>query len=319
MKVAAALLIAMLTGWTADALAAPCPCRDFFVGEPMPFIAEGIARDTATGRVFVASVATRRILAIRDGRAREFARLPGEYSPFGIAATGGKLWVSAAVVRQAVDHDGPSALIALNLADGKIADVYRVPDDGRHVLNDVTVAPDGTVYTSDALDGSLYLLAPGAGALTRLGPRKLFKSPQGMAISSDGKSLLVIDYPLGPVMLDLATATATPLKIPEGVNAKGIDGLARLGDGSFLASQNGTKEPQILRLTLSPDWAELRAQDVIAADDPAVADPSLVLADESGAYVVGVSQWGSHGKDQKQPTKPVKPWRIVKLQLNSRR
>ena len=55
--------------------------------------------------------------------------------------------------------------------------------------------------------------------------------------------------------------------------------------------------------------------DVIAADDPAVADPSLVMADASGAYVVGVSQWRSFGKDQQAPTKPLQPWRIVKLEL----
>ena len=315
MKLAASLLIAILTGWATDAFAGPCPCSDFFVGKPAPFIAEGITRDPATDRIFVAGVASRRILAIHDGRAREFARLSGDYSPFGITVAGGKLWVSAAVVKQGVDHEGPSALIALDLADGKTRGLYPVQDDGRHVLNDVTVAPDGTVYSSDALDGSLYALVPGASMLTRIGPRKLFKSPQGMVVSADGKSLLVIDYPTGPLKLDIATATAAPLKIPEGVNAKGIDGLARLRDGSFLASQNGTKEPHILRLTLSPDWSELVAEAVVAADDPAVADPSLVAADDSGAYVVGVSQWGSYGKDQKQPTKPLLPWRIVKLDL----
>ena len=90
-----------------------------------------------------------------------------------------------------------------------------------------------------------------------------------MALSADGKSLLVVDYALGLTRLDLATATFTPLKIPDGVNAKGIDGLARLPDGSFLASQNGTKEPHILRLMLSSDWSELRSAELIAADDPA--------------------------------------------------
>ena len=148
-----------------------------------------------------------------------------------------------------------------------------------------------------------------------LGPRKLFRSPQGMAVSADGKSLLVVDYALGLTKFDLATAAFTPLKIPDGINVKGIDGLARLIDGSFLASQNGTKQPHILRLTLSPDWSELLQQDVIAADDPAVSDPSLVLADDSGAYVVGVSQWSSFGATQ-APTKPLQPWRIIKLALN---
>ncbi|HEY2837448.1 MAG TPA: hypothetical protein VGI89_12825 [Rhizomicrobium sp.] len=311
---AALLMLALVTGWASAALAAPCPCADFFIGDPTPFIAEGIARDPATGRVFIASVASRRIVAVQNGRARDFVHLPDSYSPFGIAVGKEKLWVTAAVIAQGAGHDGPSALLAFDLG-GKIAGTYPVPDESRHALGDLTIAPDGTVYISDGLDGSLYMLSPGGDALKRLGPRKLYKSPQGMAVSADGKSLLVVDYALGLTRLDLATAAFTPLKIPEGVNVKGIDGLARLPNASFLASQNGTKEPHILRLTLSPDWSELLSADVIAADDPAVADPSLVLADASGAYVVGVSQWSSFGATQ-TPTKPLQPWRIVKLDLS---
>jgi len=310
MRAFAAFLL--LIGMGSSAAAAPCPCTTFFTGDAKPFIAEGMARDPASESFFVAGVAARRIVEIQGGRARDFAHLPDNYSPFGIAVAKQKLWVTAGVVAQGEGHDGPSALIVFDL-QGKVIGTYPVPDEGRHVLGDLTVAPDGTVYISDGLDGSLYSLAPGAHALTRLGARKLFKSPQGMALSADGKSLLVVDYALGLTRLDLATAAFTPLKIPEG-NVKGIDGLARLPDGSFLASQNGTKEPHILRLTLSPDWSELRSADVIAADDPAVTDPSLVLADASGAYVVGVSQWGSFGQGQ-APTKPLQPWRIVKLDL----
>lgn len=309
MKAIAAFLFLAWMG--SEAAAAPCPCTTFFSGAAQPFIAEGVAR--AGDRFFVAGVAARRIVEIRSGHARDFARLADDYSPFGIAVADGTLWVTAAVVAQGAGHDGSSALIAFDLHGQRIA-TYPVPDQDRHALGDLTIAPDGTVYVSDGLGGAIYVLRPGASALTRLGAPKLFKSPQGMAVSADGRSLLVVDYALGPTRLDLATATFTPLKIPDGINVKGIDGLARLPDGRFLASQNGTKEPHILRLTVSPDWSQLLSAEVIAADDPAVADPSLVLADHSGAYVVGVSQWGSFGETQ-TPTKPLQPWRIVKLDL----
>ena len=314
MRVVAALALLVLAGWTTEAAAA-CPCTDFYTGDAKPFIAEGIARDTATGRFFVAGVAARRIVAIQNGQARNFARLPDDYSPLGIAVAGGSLWVTAAVVPQGAGHEGPSALIAFD-PGGKVKTVYPVPDEGRHVLNDLTFAPDGTVYTSDAREGSLYRLIPGASALTRLGPRGLLKSPQGMAVSADGHFLLVADYSLGLVKVDLATAAFEPLQIPADVKVKGIDGLARLADGSFLAIQNGLAEPRILKLTLSPDWSQILLLDVLAQKDAAIADPSLVTADDSGAYVVGVSQWGSFGQDQQTPTKPLQPWRIIELELN---
>ena len=47
-----------------------------------------------------------------------------------------------------------------------------------------------------------------------------------------------------------------------------------------------------------------QALETVAENDAAVADPSLVMADRSGAYVVGVSQWASFGKDQQTPTAP---------------
>jgi streptogramin lyase len=313
MKAMAAIAALMLAGWVTQA-AASCPCANFFTGDAKPFIAEGIARDSVTDRFFVAGVAARRILAIRNGHAREFAQLPDEYSPLGIAWADGSLWVTAAVIPQGAGHEGPSALIAFD-PGGHVKAVYPVPDEGRHVLNDLTFAPDGTIYASDARDGSLYRRTPGASALTRLGPRGLLKSPQGMAVTGDGHFLLVADYSLGLVKVDLATATFEPLKIPADAKTKGIDGLAQLADGSFLASQNGLAQPRILRLVLSPDWSQLLSLEVVAADDAAIADPSLVMADSSGAYVVGVSQWASFGQDRQTPTKPLQPWRIIKLEL----
>ncbi len=319
MKMTIALLAWMLAGPMADAVAAPCPCTNFFTGDAKPFIAEGIARDAASGRFFVAGVAARRIAAIKNGDAHDFISLPDDYSPFGIMVSGRSLWVTAAVVQQGAGHDGPSALLDFDLRNGRLKGTYPVPDAGQHVLNDLTAAPDGTIYASDALDGSLYRLAPGAQTLTHLGKPGLLKSPQGMAVSADGKSLLVADYSLALVKVDLTSGEFVSLQAPDGVNAKGIDGLMRLADGRFLASQNGLRNPRIVTLTLAPDWSQLVTLDVVAADDALVADPSLVAADASGAYLVGVSQWGSFGQNNQTPTKPLQPWRIVKLDIIPRR
>ena len=129
MKAVTAFVLLTLAGWATKAAAA-CPCTTFFTGDAKPFIAEGIAHDAATARFFVAGVAARRILAIRNGRARDFARLPDDYSPLGIAVADGSLWVTAAVTPQGAGHEGSSALIAFDLG-GKVKGVFPVTDEGR--------------------------------------------------------------------------------------------------------------------------------------------------------------------------------------------
>jgi sugar lactone lactonase YvrE len=171
-----AVLGIVAIGWATQASAAPCPCQTFFAGEAKPFIAEGIPRDAATDRFFIASVATRRIVTVSDGRQSDFAHLPGDYSPLGIGLSGGTLWVTAATLPQGAGHDGPSALIALDKSDGHVRQVYSVQDTGKAALNDLAFAPDGTVYASDSLSGALYRLSPGAPALVRLNVG--LKSPQ---------------------------------------------------------------------------------------------------------------------------------------------
>src|SRR5215469_12175462 len=136
-------LLVVLVGWATNAFAVPCPCADVFVGRNIPFIAEGITRDANMDRLFVASVATKRIVTIRDGQQRDFVHLPNDFSPLGIAFANKILWVTAATLPQGAGRNGSSALMAFDLS-GRLKNSYPVPDDGFHVLNDLAFAPDGT-------------------------------------------------------------------------------------------------------------------------------------------------------------------------------
>ncbi len=294
---------------------AACPCETIFRGTAAPFIAEGLARDA--GRLFVGGVAARRIVAITNGQATDFvSRLPGFYSPFGMVAdkARGILWVSAAVLAQSdgatKDTLDASALIAFDLARGALRRVY--PLGGTHDLGDIALAPDGTVYVSDSLEGSLFRLAPNGAALQRVGPAGMFASAQGMAVSSDGKHLLVADYEMGLLRVDLATQTLHAIAIPGTVTTIGIDGLARLANGDFVATQNAFQSARVLRLHLLHDWSALQSATVLAANAPDVADPTLVVADGDGADLVGISQWATFG-DGPKPAHTLPAWTIARV------
>jgi sugar lactone lactonase YvrE len=295
-----------------------CACSIVFQGTSEPFIAEGLAPDGK--RLLLSSVAQRRIVAIADGRETDFVtQLPDAYSPFGMVADAKRntLWVSAASVPQGGSADtDKSALIAYDLATGSLRKIY--PASGKLDFGDIALAPDGAVYVSDSLEGSLFRLLPGAAELERVGPAGMFSSAQGMAVSTDSKQLLVADYEMGLFRVDLQTQQMKAVRIPQTLTTLGIDGLAHFPDGSFVATQNGIAAPRIIRFRLTADWSALRSLTTLATNAPPIADIALIAADGNDVLAVGVSQWSAFESDKQAPAHPVPPWVIVRIGYSSR-
>ena len=101
---------------------------------------------------------------------------------------------------------------------------------------------------------------------------------------------------------------------------KGIDGLALPARWQFPGQpewHKGTAYPEAYTfaglVAVAFSWMWLRK---MMQPSPILRwSPRMPAAPMSS----GVSQWGSFGKDQQEPTKPLQPWRIVKLELNSPR
>jgi hypothetical protein len=120
---------------------------------------------------------------------------------------------------------------------------------------------------------------------------------------------------MGLMRADPQDGALTAVKVPANVTTLGIDGLVRLADGSFIATQNGFAYARIVRFRLTSGWSRLLSLTVIAANAPKISDPSLIMADGKNAYVVGVAQWASFDDGKKDPVRPLPPWTIVRLNL----
>jgi len=294
--------------------AAHCDCAKVFDGPSLPFIAEGIAFDPLGNLFLVSSIYQRRIVTIAGERMHDFtAALPDGLSPFTLDPRRDRIWVSAASLAQShgarAAQRGHSALLAFDLRYGAL--VARIPAPSNTSLGDTALAPDGTVYASDSKNGGFYRLKPGSTKLEAV--TKDLSSPQGIAISGDGRTALVADYALGLMRLDLSIGKLASVAVPDTVTTLGIDGLAALADGTFAATQNGIAPARIVRFHLSPDWSRVTQFDVIARHAPLIADPSLLTVAGKNIYAVGVSQWASFDEYKVDPVRSVPPFKIVRI------
>ena len=165
--------------------------------------------DAVDGRGFISRVS-------RDGKMLQKEWVAGMDGPKGGIVAGGTLYVSDI-----------TKLVAIDIAAGGIAARYPAP--GAKFLNDVAVAPDGTVLVADSGGARIYALKDGAMAVWASDPQ--FESINGL-LPEPGR--LVITTMAGKLLaLDWKTHAVSVL-------ASGIgqgDGVARLDDGSYLVRE----------------------------------------------------------------------------------
>lgn len=265
---------------------------------------ESVVRDKTRGRMLVSAIAGRTILQIgADGVASPWLHADAPVAGvLGLVVDEGRgvLWAASSGMAAAVQADDPlrdkAELLKIDLASGRILARYRAPDAPSRNFGDVALGPDGTVYVSDSTAGDVWRLAPGAEELEPLVAAGVFGSPQGMAVSADGKALILADYGSGLHRIDLADGAVTPMPAPETASLIGVDTLLRRGD-ALIVVQNGTAPMRVLRLTLSPDQTRIVAAQTLAANLETMTDPAGGSLDGDALVFVAVSQLGSYGDD----------------------
>jgi DNA-binding beta-propeller fold protein YncE len=138
---------------------------------------EGDARD---GNGFISRVST-------GGKVLERQWVTGLDAPKGAIVAGGKLYVS--------DID---RLVEIDIAARRVTARHPVP--GASFLNDVAVAPDGTVLVSDSGAGRIFALRDGRVGVWSADPQLrsvngLLAEPQRLVVTTMEGKLLAIDYP----------------------------------------------------------------------------------------------------------------------------
>jgi len=247
-------------------------------------IAEGIAADPKDGALYVGSIAKRKIVRVpASGAARDFASGKasglGEVLGMKVDPARSLLW-AVSNVKAGAGEAARSNLQAFDLATGapRVAVAIEEP---KHLLNDLAVADDGSVFVTDSEAGSVFRLPPGG---ARLVPFRegAFTYPNGLVIV-DGV-LLVCDA-LGLWALDGDGAAPRPLLAPGAFPLGGIDGLSARGR-TLVGVQNSLGAPRIVRFDVAPSARAVLRAEVLEAGNPLWRIPTTgVLRGDEYLYI----------------------------------
>lgn len=288
----------------------------FRIADPN-FNPEGVAFDPQTERFFVSSLRQRRIVAVdRSGEVRDFVSSGrdglGRAAGIEVDAIRRLLWVASVADEEA--SEPPDALFAFHLDTGRLARKIQSSAPRWH-LDDVAVAPDGAVYASDPVAGTVYRVDNGVDKAEPLVPTGTLRGPNGLAFDAAGATLYISEYGRGIAAFALRSRQLTRLGSPEGEDLRGIDGL-EWHDGTLLGVQNGSARARVLRLHLAPDASRVSSVDTLEVDHPLFDEPTLGVVAHASFYVVANSQSARLRAARKAGREPrLEPPAIIKIPL----
>ncbi len=258
-------------------------------------IPEDLAYDPKTRRFFVSSVRKSKIVTT-DGK--EFAKADCSVLALAVDAERRILWATTGWVPHCEAcnkaDEGKTALLAFDLDSGALKQRINSPVQG--LLGDMTIGSKGDIYLSEGIHGAVFRLKAGATQLERLDVPGEFPSPQTPALSADELTLYVPDYMRGIAAIHLSDRVVTWLQPAKNIAVTGIDGLYVFGS-SFLAVQNGTTPPRIMRFSL-----DLRRQEVLEANTRGLGEPTHGTVVDGVFYFTANTGWSEY--DAKGARKP---------------
>jgi len=281
----------------ADELKTPAAPVAFRLKDPK-LIPEGIAYDAKGKRFFLGSIAERKIIVTDpEGHSRDFSADSDKLDTIlGLTvdvAGGGLYAVSTNGFEESSKTERRNALVRYDLKTGRLTDRFSAAEAMQ--LNDLTVAPDGTLYVTDSASGSLFRKKPDEKILSRFGKAGDLRGANGIALSADGK--LYVTLSTGIALVDTSTGEPTRLAQPDTIVTGGCDGLY-WHDGDLFGVQNGANPGRVVRIVLADNGTRVAGLTVLQSHDhPDFSEPTTGAIGNGALNVIGNSYVGHYQPD----------------------
>jgi sugar lactone lactonase YvrE len=284
-------------------------------------IPEGIAYDPKQDRFFVGSVAQKKIVsANRKGEVKDFSKsgdnLDCVLGLFSDVAHEQLYVVSTNGFLDEAQKQRRNAVVRYDLKTGRLMNRFDAPEANQ--LNDLTIAPDGTIYATDSASGTLFRKTPAVKTLTPLGAKGALRGANGITRGGDGKLYVAIST--GIATIDLSTGAPTRLRQPDTVVTGGCDGLY-WHDGDLVGIQNVTNPGRVVRIALSDEGTRISGITVLQSHhQPEFSEPSTGAIAGDALYMIANSYVGHFQPNGSlKEADQLKPTAIVAVPLKSMR
>ncbi len=253
-------------------------------------IPEGIAFDAKGKRFFLGSIPQRKIIVTdAKGEARDFSSPSDKLDAvLGLAvdAARGQLYaVSTNGFEESAKTEPRNAVVRYDLKKWRLLDRFAAPEAVQ--LNDLAVAPNGTLYVTDSMSGTLFRRKPGEAVLTRFGEKGALRGANGIAVAPDGK--LYVTLATGIARVDTTTGEPTRLPQPDTVVTGGCDGLY-WHDGDLFGVQNSTNPGRVIRIALADKGERIAGLTVLQSyHHPEFDEPTTGAIANGSLHVIGNS------------------------------
>jgi hypothetical protein len=234
----------------ADELQTPNAPVAFRLTDPK-LIPEGIAYDAKRDRFYIGSIAQKKIVVTdRKGDTRDFSKPEDKLdSVLGLIVDPAREQLYAVSTNGFLDEaktQRRNAVVRYDLKTGSLTDRFDAAEAMQ--LNDIAIAPNGTVYATDSMSSTLFRKKPDEKTLTLLGSKGTVAGANGITLGVDGNLYVAIST--GIAKIDTSTGTPMRLPQPDTVVTGGCDGLYWY-EGDLIGIQNVANPGRVVRIKLA--------------------------------------------------------------------
>jgi hypothetical protein len=240
------------------------------------FLPEGIAYDAASKRFFLGSTIRRQIVAVSEaGGAAVFSTVTDALdSVLGLVVDSARNELLAVSTNGFTETDQTKRRNTVVIYDLKTgAQRQRIEFPQAQQLNDLAVAPDGTMYVSDTLAGRVWKVAASRTAVNALTAAGAIRGANGIALAPDTGHLYVA---AGRYVARVSTETgeSTPLPLPARQTLAAVDGLY-WHMGTLIGVHNSTNPGRVVRAHLAQDGLTVsKVETLLSHHHPDILEPT---------------------------------------------